>query len=39
MNLSLAKWIDRVFGRALAVLLAGGRLLREMVAPREALAG
>ncbi len=39
MRLGLAKWIDRVFGRAVCAVLAACRTLREAIAPREALAG
>ena len=39
MNLSFAKWVDRVFGRAACAALAAARLLREMAAPRQGLVG
>ena len=39
MNLSFAKWIDRIAGRAACLLLSSARTAREMIAPRDALVG
>ncbi|MHC4925532.1 MAG: glycosyltransferase family 9 protein [Planctomycetota bacterium] len=39
MNLGFAKWIDRVFGRLVCILLSACRMMREMVAPREGPVG
>ncbi len=39
MNLSFAKWIDKIAGRAACFLLSAARTAREMIAPRDALVG
>lgn len=39
MNLSFAKFLDRVLGRLACALLAAGRLLREMISSRDGLVG
>ena len=39
MNLSFAKWIDRIAGRAACFLLSSARTTREMVSPRDTMVG